>query len=133
MLSMKNPTIGAGMAQTSDMKKLGKTEYLMIALALVILAVLCAFKVFDSPKYKGLEPVSVKITKEQTSAKAGAVNINTATLEELTTLKEIGEIRAKAIIEYREANGPFKTIDDLAKVDDIGEVILELNRDNITV
>lgn len=130
---MKNPTIGAGMAQTSDMKKLGKTEYLMIALSLVILAVLCAFKVFDSPKYKGLEPVSAKITKELTSVREGAVNINTASPEELATLKEIGEKRAKAIIDYREANGPFKTIDELAEVDDIGEIILELNRDNITV
>ena len=49
-----------------------------------------------------------------------AVNINTATKEELTTLKGIGDKRAQDIIDYRTKNGPFKTIDDLEKVPGIG-------------
>ncbi|NLC28265.1 MAG: ComEA family DNA-binding protein, partial [Campylobacteraceae bacterium] len=53
-----------------------------------------------------------------------AVNINTANVEELATLKGIGEKKAQAIIEYREANGGFKTVDELSNVKGIGEKIV---------
>ena len=49
-----------------------------------------------------------------------AVNINSATKEELTSLKGIGEKKAQAIIDYRKKNGDFKSVDDLEKVDGIG-------------
>jgi competence protein ComEA len=44
-----------------------------------------------------------------------AVNINTATKEELTSIKGIGEKRAQDIIDYRTKNGNFKSVDDLEK------------------
>src|SRR4029450_3716775 len=53
-------------------------------------------------------------------AAIAAVNINTATKEELTSLKGIGEKRAQDIIDYRTKNGPFKSVDDLEKVPGIG-------------
>ncbi|MCE3243311.1 MAG: competence protein ComEA helix-hairpin-helix repeat protein [Deltaproteobacteria bacterium] len=49
-----------------------------------------------------------------------AVNINTATKEELTSIKGIGEKRAQDIIDYRTKNGNFKSVDDLEKVPGIG-------------
>lgn len=56
------------------------------------------------------------------------VNINTASAEELATLlKGIGVKKAQAIVEYREANGPFLTIDDLAKVKGIGDATVRNN------
>lgn len=61
------------------------------------------------------------------------ININTATVTELMTLDGIGEVKAKAIVEYREANGYFKSIDDLTLVSGIGVKTLEKNRDKITV
>jgi competence protein ComEA len=45
-----------------------------------------------------------------------AVNINTATKEELTSIKGTGEKRAQDIIDYRTKNGNFKSVDDLETV-----------------
>lgn len=65
--------------------------------------------------------------------KNGKVNINTATAKELDSLDGIGPAIAAKIIEYREANGPFKSINDLTKVKGIGSAILEKNRDRLTI
>jgi competence protein ComEA len=61
------------------------------------------------------------------------ININTASLEELDTLPEIGPITAQKIIDYREANGAFKTVEDLLEVEGIGEATFNKVRDLITV
>lgn len=53
------------------------------------------------------------------------VNINTATLEELQTIKGIGESKAKSIVEYRKTNGNFKNIEDIKNVPGIGDTIYE--------
>ena len=50
-----------------------------------------------------------------------AVNINTASVAELDAVKGIGETKAKAIVDYRSKNGPFKSIDDLKNVKGFGE------------
>jgi competence protein ComEA len=65
---------------------------------------------------------------------AGPVNINTANAETLALeIKGIGEKRAQAIIQYREAHGPFKSVDDLTNIKGIGVKLVEMNRDNMTV
>jgi len=61
------------------------------------------------------------------------VNINTASADELATAKGIGEAKAKAIVEYREKNGPFKSVDDLRQVRGIGDQVLAKLRPQVTV
>jgi competence protein ComEA len=57
---------------------------------------------------------------------AGApVNINTASVEELDALPGIGPTAAKAIVDYRTANGPFARVEDLLKIPGIGPTTLE--------
>ncbi len=59
------------------------------------------------------------------------VNINTATLEQLKTLNGIGDSKAKSIIEYREQNGGFKSIEDIKNVTGIGDKMFERIKEQI--
>ncbi|WP_110635132.1 ComEA family DNA-binding protein [Salinicola salarius] len=54
-------------------------------------------------------------------AQATPININEASAEELATLPGIGEVKAQAIVDDREANGDYKSLEDLTRVDGIGE------------
>lgn len=69
----------------------------------------------------------------QAASSDGRININAATDAELQTISGIGPAKAQKIIAYREANGPFKTVDDLCNVSGIGEKTLESIRDQISV
>ena len=78
---------------------------------------------------------SSKTTKESAGTETiiGKININTASSEELETLNGIGQTRAAAIIEYREKNGNFSTIEDIKNVQGIGTALYDKIKDNITV
>lgn len=62
-----------------------------------------------------------------------AVNINTATKEELDALPGIGPAKAQAIVDHRKQHGPFKTVDELKNVKGIGAKRLEKMRADVTV
>ena len=61
------------------------------------------------------------------------VDLNTATAEELDTLPGIGESLARRIIAYREANGPFGSIEEIMEVSGIGEAKFAELEDRVTV
>lgn len=61
------------------------------------------------------------------------ININTATKEQLEALPEIGPVKAQAIIDYRNANGPFKSPEDIMKVKGIKEGTFGKVKDQIGV
>ncbi len=64
----------------------------------------------------------------------GRLDLNTAGVEQLAAMLDgVGEARAEAIVEYREGNGGFASVDELTEVSGIGEVTLEQNRDLLSV
>lgn len=68
------------------------------------------------------------------AAWAGPVNVNTADASALAKeLDGIGPAKAQAIVDYRQKNGPFRTPEDLLKVEGIGQKVLDQNRGNIRV
>ena len=77
-------------------------------------------------------PVGENAGKSGTSG-SGLVNLNTATKEELMTLKGIGESKAEDIIRYREKSGGFKKIEDIMKISGIKENGFQKIKDSITV
>lgn len=84
------------------------------------------------------EEVNSELAQAPTSqkkevGKEGKVNINTATVEELKTLKGIGEKKAEAIIEYRKKNGSFKNKEELMKVRGIGKKLYEYFQERVIV
>ena len=62
-----------------------------------------------------------------------AVNINTATQSELEAIRGVGPAKAKAIISYRDANGAFKSVQELDKVKGFGKASVEKLQGELTV
>jgi len=114
--------------------KISRLERITFLLAAVFLAFTAGWFLRGS---KNAEPVRIETARtpsdKQTadlptpspSAPAVQININTADSAALQTLPGIGEKRAQAIIEFRIANGPFRTTADLTQVSGIGARMLE--------
>ncbi len=67
------------------------------------------------------------------SSNDGKISLNKATIEQLMTLSGIGQIKAEAIISYREKNGGFKAIEELMEVDGIGESTYNKIKNQLTL
>lgn len=63
----------------------------------------------------------------------GLININLADINELKKITGIGDVKAQSIIEYREKNGGFKSVDEIKNVDGIGEKTFEKIKEKITL
>ncbi len=80
-----------------------------------------------------VEGERTKFEEEQESSIASKVNINTATVKELMTVPSITQSLAQKIVEYREKNGDFVSINEIKDVNGIGEIIFNGISDYITV
>lgn len=100
---------------------------------------ICATTSVDCSECLKNDSSSVIVNKESTpkvdnnNGKSDKISINNATKEELMQLNGIGESKASTIIEYRNTNGPFKSIEDIKNVSGIGEVAFEKIKDDITL
>lgn len=63
----------------------------------------------------------------------GIININSASLSELQKINGIGEVKAQSIIDYREKNGGFKSIEDIKNVEGIGAKTFDKIKDKLSI
>ena len=75
-----------------------------------------------------------RVVESAEVAPAGKVNLNTADAATLQReLMGIGEVKAQAIVAYRDEHGDFASVDELLEVKGIGEATLEKNRDKLSI
>lgn len=79
------------------------------------------------------DPAQPAVSGGSAASGDGKVNLNTAGIEELCTLTGIGETRAQAIVDYREQNGGFQSIEELMNIDGIKEKTFEKLKEEVTV
>lgn len=106
------------------------------SLRLIAVLVLASFSWSASSVYAAGPAGSQEspVAKVQSAAVEDKINVNTASADALAEiLTGIGPKKAEAIVAYREANGPFKVVDDLLQVKGIGPATLEKNRDRISL
>lgn len=89
--------------------------------------------VIEKEENKTTEVVKPNDNNDESTSTNKLVNINTAGVKELSTLTGIGEAKAQKIIDYREANRGFKSIDEIMKVKGIGKATYEKFKANITI
>ncbi|MCK0173582.1 MULTISPECIES: ComEA family DNA-binding protein [Mycobacteriaceae] len=86
-----------------------------------------------SAEAAGPGPAGAPASGPAAGAPGEPVNLNTATLEQLDTLPGVGPVTAAAIVAWRDANGPFSSVDQLGEVDGIGPARLAKLRDLVHV
>ncbi len=122
-----------------DVKKPEKLTGRQMTTGLVILvAVLLAFFLgmrWIEDRSAGTLPseAATQTVPERAAPAEGKININTATLPELKALPGIGDKKAQAVIDYRNEYGPFTSVEEIMRVDGIGEGIFAAIRDEICV
>lgn len=99
-----------------------------------VLALLASVSVGVSVGASAAPAKSVESVKVAATQQAAPINLNSADAETLTReLKGIGATKAKAIVVYRDAHGPFSSVDELLEVKGIGAATLEKNRAKLSV
>src|SRR5688572_22796226 len=77
-------------------------------------------------------PASTSLHAAEAKPQAALVDINAAGVEELMSVPGIGQSIAQRIVEYRDKNGPYASVDDLLKIQGIGEKSLAKIRERLT-
>lgn len=110
-------------------------EILLVLFAVIITVTVLAMGYFDSPEYNSSDYALSRSDFSElfVQAENGKIDINNATLEELMELEQIGEVRAQKIIDYREDNRGFFSIEEILCIDEIPQSVYHKIKDKITV
>lgn len=118
------------------MKKTDDSVKFLVVAGLILTVTVLLAGYFDSPEFYDVVPQlknETVVSELNLKAENNRIDINSADEDELSKLYGIGKSRAKAIIEYRENNGGFFTVEELANISGISEKIIEKNKELITV
>lgn len=116
---------------------LNKTEKILISIFLLLSSLIILYNVFYIPMLPNADIIKKEVViqdaEEEKNKFSGAVDINSAGIEELKKIPGVGESTAKKIIDYREENGGFSTKEEIINVSGIGKKKFESMKDYITV
>ena len=115
------------------MGKVTKTEIFLLVLTLLFAALSAALFFTGRPQSEGYTVTAQRGDDSPRQPESCPLNINTATAGQLETLDGIGQVLAQRIVDYREAHGPFRSVEELIAVEGIGEGKLEKLRELVTV
>lgn len=111
-----------------------KQEKILLALTLCFVLILLACFVYEQGRQRG---AGITVTTQWNTApevqEVQPIDLNLADVQELATLPGIGEALAQRIVEDREANGAFSSVDEITRVSGIGAGKLEGLRDYVSV
>ena len=113
---------------------LEKREKFILLLLLTILLVGIAFGLYQKRRvYIDVKPDNFTYSAEDPSAETIKININESDAAGLMKLKGVGKVLALRIVEYRSANGDFRSVEELKKVKGLGNKLFERIRDNVSI
>lgn len=116
-----------------------KQTLILISVALILIGAILVFvavkspRVYDEPNPTDATQSVNAETLDITQEHIYPININTATADELTMVKGIGDTKAKNIVAYREEHGSFNSVEELKEVDGIGDTLYEQIAGSFTV
>lgn len=116
-----------------------KQTLILISVALILIGAILVFvavkspRVYDEPNPTDATQSVNAETFDITQEHIFPININTATVDELTMVKGIGDTKAKNIVAYREEHGSFNSVEELKEVDGIGDTLYEQIAGSFTV
>ena len=101
-----------------------KWKLFLIGIGLLLMGFMIGYLVGNSPAVTGKRVLSVSDVQES-SVSEETISLNTATKEDLMRLPQIGEKTAEHIIEYRESQGGFRSLEELKNIEGIGDKTYE--------
>lgn len=113
---------------------LEKRERSVLLILIAILLIGIAFGFYQRrPAYVGVRSDSFVWSERNPSAENLKININEADIAKLMKLKGVGKVLAGRIIEYRSANGNFRSVEELRKVKGLGQKLYEKIKDEVSI